>query len=61
MHTPETEIEMGVKVFLEYWTIAEVKKPSNSECCTPSSEPFRIYSAEREPPLTNAHSIIEQK
>jgi hypothetical protein len=53
MHTPETKIELGVKAFLEYWTIDKVKKPSNSECYTPSSEPFKIYSAESEPPLRN--------
>jgi hypothetical protein len=29
--------------FLEYWTMDEVQKLSNSECCTPSSEPIRIY------------------
>jgi hypothetical protein len=25
------------------WTMEKVQKPSNSECDTPSSEPFRIY------------------
>jgi hypothetical protein len=30
-------------MFLEYWTIEKVKKASNSEYETPSSEPFRIY------------------
>jgi hypothetical protein len=29
--------------FLEYWTMGKVQKPSDSECYTPSSEPFRIY------------------
>jgi hypothetical protein len=28
---------------LEYRTMEKVQKPSNSECYTPSSEPFRIY------------------
>jgi hypothetical protein len=25
------------------WTLGKVQKPRNSECDTPSSEPFRIY------------------
>jgi hypothetical protein len=29
--------------FLQYWTMDKVQRPSNSECYTPSSEPFRIY------------------
>jgi hypothetical protein len=29
--------------FLEYRTMDKVQKPSNPECYTPSSEPFRIY------------------
>jgi hypothetical protein len=28
---------------LEYRAMDEVQKPSNPECYTPSSEPFRIY------------------
>jgi hypothetical protein len=28
---------------LEYQTMDKVRKPSNPECYTPSSEPFRIY------------------
>jgi hypothetical protein len=31
--------------FLEYWTMDKVQKPSNSECYTRSSEPFRIYQS----------------
>jgi hypothetical protein len=33
--------------FLEYRTMNRVEKPSNSECYTSSSEPFRIYEEER--------------
>jgi hypothetical protein len=29
--------------FFEYRTMGKVQKPSNSECYTPSSEPFKIY------------------
>jgi hypothetical protein len=29
--------------FLEYWAVDKVQRLSNSECYTPSSEPFRIY------------------
>jgi hypothetical protein len=29
--------------FLEYRTMLKVQEPSNSVCCTPSSDPFRIY------------------
>jgi hypothetical protein len=29
--------------YLEFRTIDEVQKPSNSECYTPSSEPLRLY------------------
>jgi c-di-GMP-related signal transduction protein len=29
--------------FLKYRTVDKVQKPSNSECYTTSSEPFRIY------------------
>jgi hypothetical protein len=39
---PVSEMLYSV-VFYEYWTMDEVQKPSNSECYTPSSEPFRIY------------------
>jgi hypothetical protein len=28
---------------LEYWMMDEVQKPSNHECYTPSSKPFRTY------------------
>jgi hypothetical protein len=28
---------------LDFWTLFIVQKSSNSECYTPSSEPFRIY------------------
>jgi hypothetical protein len=28
----------------ELRTMDKVRKPSDSECCTPSSEPFRIYT-----------------
>jgi hypothetical protein len=30
-------------MFLEYQTMDKVQNPSNPECLTPSSEPFRIY------------------
>jgi hypothetical protein len=29
-------------LYLEFWTVVKVQKPSNSECCTPPSEPFRF-------------------
>jgi hypothetical protein len=29
--------------FSEYWMMDQGQKHSNSECPTPSSEPFRIY------------------
>jgi hypothetical protein len=29
--------------FLEYRTMDKVQNPSNSECYTPSPDPFRIY------------------
>jgi hypothetical protein len=29
--------------FLDYWTMEKVQETSNSECYTPTSEPFRIY------------------
>jgi hypothetical protein len=28
----------------ELWTMNKVGKPSDPECCTPSSEPFRLYT-----------------
>jgi hypothetical protein len=33
---------MFISVFLEYWTMDKVQKPSNPECYTPLSESFRI-------------------
>jgi hypothetical protein len=29
--------------YLEFLTMEKVWKPSDSECYTPSSEPFRVY------------------
>jgi hypothetical protein len=29
--------------YLEFRAMDKVQKPSGSECCTPSSEPFRFY------------------
>jgi hypothetical protein len=29
--------------YLEFWTMNKVHKPSNSECYTPQSEPFRFH------------------
>jgi hypothetical protein len=29
--------------YLEFRTMGKVQKPGDSECCTPSSEPFRFY------------------
>jgi hypothetical protein len=34
----------GILKTREHRTIGKVQKPGNSECYTPSSEPFRIYS-----------------
>jgi hypothetical protein len=29
--------------YLEYWRVYKIQKCRDSECCTPSSKPFRIY------------------
>jgi hypothetical protein len=39
---PEFEIS-GKLSYLEFRTMDKVHKPSDSECYTPSSEPFRFY------------------
>jgi hypothetical protein len=39
--------------FLEYWTMDKVQKRRNSECYTPSSELFRIYSWLEEVNMSN--------
>jgi hypothetical protein len=42
MYRPETTMETEMEI-LEYRTMEKFQKPSNSECYTPSSEPYRIY------------------
>jgi hypothetical protein len=41
----QKQIQFSKRVFyfLEYWMMDIVQKPCNSECYTPSSEPFGIY------------------
>jgi hypothetical protein len=39
----ETDLVSETACLLEYRTMGKVQKPSDPECYTPSSEPFRIY------------------